>query len=241
MMSTHESMQGTGQAAARISLSKQRSHVLFVLSNARAGQDAAFLEWYRGSYSRAALDDPVVLKGAHYEQHDVDITRGRYPGFPFRYLALYELSLDGAERARGFIERVTALHAAQAAAQDPATWLYYAACEKVGRAPTMNPSMLTIAYANGIPGQEADFREWYATRHIRHAMQIPALVSGQCFERTLFQLPGTQAPPFATIAIYEQEGTPEDILASFATLPEGALYFPMLDRTRFAECTYRPV
>jgi hypothetical protein len=103
--------------------------------------------------------------------------------------------------------------------------------------------MLTIAFANGVPGQETEFREWYATRHIRHALKIPALVSGQCFERTKFQRPGTVEASFSMIAIYEQEGTPEAILDGFALLPDGALHFPMLDRSpfRFAEVVYRPV
>lgn len=101
--------------------------------------------------------------------------------------------------------------------------------------------MLTLAFANGTPGQETEFREWYATRHIRHALNIPALVSGQCFERTQFQMPGAMNACFATIAVYEQEGSPESIIASFLSLPEGTLRFPMLDRSpgRFAEWSYR--
>jgi hypothetical protein len=224
-------------------LQKQRSHVLFVLSNARAGREPAFLTWYRADCKRAALKIPTLLSARHYQQHNVDITQGRWPRPAFRYLALYEISVDGAEAARELIERVNLLHNEQPDAEAPATWLYYPVGEKVGRIPDVQPSLLTIAFANGVPGSENEFREWYVTRHIRHALSIPALVSGQCFERTQFQTPGVQGASYAMITLYEQEGTPEAIIESFASLPPGSLDFPTLDLTplRFAESVYRPL
>jgi hypothetical protein len=101
--------------------------------------------------------------------------------------------------------------------------------------------MLTLAFANGFADSEGEFREWYATRHIRHALNIPVLVSGQTFERTQFQRPGVLEAGFATIAVYEQVGPPEVILESFATLPEETFHFPSMDMSRFAEGVYRPV
>lgn len=90
-------------------------------------------------------------------------------------------------------------------------------------------------------GRTTAFLEWYATRHIRHALNILALVSGQCFERTLFQMPGALEAKFQTIAIYEQAGTPEDILESFASIPSSTFDFPALDTTRFSDWVYRPI
>lgn len=240
-MTTQESTMDSKRAAALSLLRKQRSHLLFVLSNPKARQESAFLGWYRGAFARYMLDQSNVLQGQQYEQHKSDITQGKYPRFPFHYLGLYELSVDGAPEAESMIERITASHSQQPAAEPPATWLYYPICEKVGRFAAVKPSALTLAYANGVPGQEGEFREWYATRHIRHAMNIPALVSGQCFERTLFQRPGAMQAVFAIIAVYEQEGTLEAILEAAAALPPGTLQFPMLDRSRFAECVYLPV
>jgi hypothetical protein len=43
------------------------------------------------------------------------------------------------------------------------------------------------------------------------------------------------------IAVYEQEGTPEEMLRSFESLPPGTLDFPAMDLTRFAEWVYRPL
>jgi len=230
-------------ASSLLLLKAQRSHVVFVLSNANTGQEAAFLDWYQGAYRQAILEFPEVLKVQHYERHDVDITRGQFPPLPFRYLGLYEISIDGAEEATSLIELIASLHCAQSETQLPATWIYYPTSERVGRSPTLLPSLLTLAFANGIPGQEAEFREWYATRHIRHALNISALVSGQCYERTLFQRPGALPATFSTIAVYEQEGTPESIIESFASLPESTFAFPVLDlsKSRFAEAVYRPV
>jgi hypothetical protein len=240
-MTTHESTLDGKRAVALKLLAKQRSHVLFVLSNPKVGCESSFREWYRGAYARHVREDPSVLNAQHYEQHEVDVTRGKYPRLPFHYLGVYALALDGAEQAEAVIERIAALHGQQPSAEKAATWLYYAASERVGRTPTVQPCALTIAFANGVSGQESEFREWYATRHIRHAMNIPALVSGQCFERTHFQRSGAMPATFATISVYEQEDTVEAVLAGLVALPPGTLPFPMLDVSRFTECAYIPV
>jgi hypothetical protein len=234
-------MTSDNTASALALLRKQYSHVLFVLSNAKQGHEARFLDWYRSHYRETVSVFEGVLASTQYELHEVDITQGRYPRLPFRYLGLHELSLDGAVAAEGLIERIALLHREHGAAEAPATWLYYPVSEKVGRASRPKPSMLTLAFANGLAGQEAEFREWYATRHIRHALNVPALVTGQCFQRTQYQKPGALGAEFEIIAVYEQEGTPEDILQSFASLPESIFHFPTLDTSRFAEAVYRLV
>ena len=224
-------------------LKQQRTHVLFVLSNSREGRESAFLEWYRGPYKEAVSAIPGVLRVQHYERHEVDITCGRYPPLPFRYLSVCDITFDGAAAAEPLIDRIAVLHLEQPAAHSPATWLYYPVSEKVGRSPSLLPSMLTLAFTNSVEGKEDEFREWYATRHIRHALNVPALVSGQCFERSQFQKPGARAATFSKIALYEQEGTPESIIESFTSLPPGTFDFPTIDSapTRFAEWVYHPL
>lgn len=221
-------------------LKGQRSHVLFVLSNPNneSGR-SAFIEWYRRHYRHRVLLQPGVLSAQHYEQDEADVTRGKYPRLPFRYLGIFELSLDGAEEAADIIDSIASLHREHPVAQAPATWLYYPAVEKVGRAAPIRPSMLTIAFANGVPGQEAEFREWYATRHIRHALNLPLLTSGQSFERTQFQKPGAMEVKFSIIAIYEQVGSTEALIESFNSIDRQLLRFPTMDKTRFTECSYR--
>ena len=221
-------------------LDVQRSHVLLALSNSKPGSDRDFREWYLGHFRRTVLGMKGVLSGQQYEAHEVDISGGKYPGLPYRYLGLYDLSVDGAQDANPIIEQVRTLHDRESSAQQPATWLYFPASERVGRAPVTRPSLLTIAFANAVGDREDELREWYATRHIRHALLIPALVSGQCFVRTQFQNPGSLDPDYSMIAIYEQEGTPEEMRRTFETLPPGALDFPAMDLTRLAEWVYRP-
>lgn len=222
-------------------LNRQRSHSLFVLSNPKPGQEPRFLQWYQAGYRQAASSIPGVLSVNLYVQDEIDITHGQWPPPPFRYLGIVELAVDGAEAAEPAIQKITSLHEEQAAAEAPATWLYYPVSEKVGRAPTAMLSLLTIAFANGLSGQESEFREWYATRHIRHALIIPELVSGQCFERTHFQRPGALEAKYMTIAVYEQEGSARALMKSLAVVPAGALPFPMLDTSRFGESVYRPL
>jgi hypothetical protein len=223
-------------------LTTQRSHILFVLSQPMEGRELDFQDWYVGPYRQAVLKTAGVLTARLYRQHSVDVTGGKYPRLPFRYLGIVELSLDGAYRALPHIEQIAALHRDHGLAEEPATWLYYAASEKVGRS-SDGGALLTVAFANPVPGREAEFREWYATRHIRHALNVPALVSGQCFERTQYQRPGSMAAKFSTIALYEQEGTPESMIESFATLPVGTFDFPALDLEdqRFGEWIYQSV
>ena len=222
-------------------LRDQRSHVLLILSNPKVNSDRIFRSWYLGSYQQEVLALTSVLSGQQYEPHEVDVSRGRYPGLPFRYLGLYDLSVDGARAALEVIERIRELHGRERSAAAPATWLYYPVSERVGRAPAARPSLLTLAFANAVPGQEAEFREWYVTRHIRHALNIPALVSGQCLERSELQSPGALAADYSMIAVYEQEGTAEEMMRSFNSLPPGTLDFPAMDLTRFAEWVYRPL
>jgi hypothetical protein len=233
----------TVSAPSLMLLKTQRSHVVFVLSNVDNRQESVFLDWYQGTYRQTVLSIPGVLKVQHYEKHEVDITRGQHLQLPYQYLGMYDISIDGAEGATALIESITSLHRAQPAARPPATWLYYPVSERVGRSPAVTPSLLTLAFANAVPGQEAEFREWYATRHIRHALNISALVSGQCYERTNFQRYGALPVSFNTIAVYEQEGTPQSIIESFASLPESTFAFPMLDlrQSRFSEAVYRPL
>lgn len=224
-------------------LKQQCSHRLFVLSQMQAGQREQFLSWYQGEYSKILSDHENVLTVQQFEQHEVDVTQGHFSALAMPFLGVIELSLDGAEQAAGLIERIGQLHKAEPSALDCATWLYYPVSEKVGRDPLVEQSMLTLAFANAVPGTEFEFREWYCTKHIRHALKVPALVSGQCFELTNFQDPGALTPDYTIIAVYEQEGSPEQMIESFNSLPEDALEFPALDLApgRFAEWVYRPL
>jgi hypothetical protein len=223
-------------------LKRQRSHVIFVLSAAKEGNEEIFLRWFQGHSDHAMAVMSRVLSRQHFKRHEVDITMNLYGNLPFPYLGIYEISVDGAEGAQDLIESISSLYV-QNGGEHPATWLYYPASEKVGRAPRSLPTMIAVAFANGLPGREAEFREWYATRHIRHAMNIPAFVSGQCFKRTLFQMPGSMEANYDTIALYEVEGTPESIIEANASLPKGTLDFPSLDisRPRFFEWVYVPL
>lgn len=222
-------------------LAGQRSHLLVVLSRPRVGHESEFREWYRNACTY--IKDDFVLTYRGYEQHPTDITQGRWPRLPFKYLSLYEISVDGADAASGLIDKIINLHQEESSAEPPATWLYYPSCEKVGRQSATDRTLLTVAFANGLPGQEAAFREWYCTRHIRHAVSLSALVSGQCFERTQFQRPGATEARFSTIAIYEQEGSVDSLVEELKRVPPGAFHFPMLDLegSRFSESVYTPI
>jgi hypothetical protein len=220
-------------------LTRQRSHILLVLSNVAPGEDEqAFVTWYNGVCRRAILAQPGVLSASHYVQDDVDLTGGRRPPPPFRYLAIYELSIDGAEQAEAVISAVHTLYRSCVYAAAPATWVYYPIGEQVGLS-RPGSGMITVLFANGMPGSDDEFREWCVTRHIRQALNIPVLVSGQCFERARFQRPGAADAGFHIIVLHEQIGSSEALVEAVNSLAPGAMDFPTLDPTRFGEAAYR--
>jgi hypothetical protein len=124
---------------------RQRSHILLVLSNVALGEDEpAFIDWYNGVCRRAVLARPGVLSASHYVQDDVDLTGGRRPPPPFRYLAIYELSIDRAEQAEAIISAVHTLYRSCAHAAAPATWMYYPIGEKVGLSRPGSPMIAVL-------------------------------------------------------------------------------------------------
>ncbi|BBD96784.1 hypothetical protein SAMIE_1002850 [Sphingobium amiense] len=217
---------------------RQRSHVLLVLADALPGNTAQFERWLDQSVRQAVSSRAELLCARSYVEDDVDITRGRFTRLPFRYLTIFELSVDGADQCGDAIDMIARDYIESGLATAPATWLYHPASSKVGVLDG-EASGMTVAYANACPGEEAEFREWYATRHIRHALHIPALVSGEFLERSLFQNPGAMENGFAGIALYEQSGSAQSIVDAFLSLPPETFSFPSMDKSRFSEASYR--
>lgn len=217
----------------------QRSHVLLVLGSARTGSESAFDAWYRDDFPAAVSSLPGVLGVGQYRHDVVDVTHDEFPRLPFDYLAILHLSVDGAEDADDVVSAVVAAHRDSGVAAPPAAWLYFPVSEK---AEAVDPRVagLIIAFANGIPGRENEFREWYATRHIRHALHIPALASGQLFERTQHQSAGAGHADYQVVAIYESRTTAEEFVRTAAEIEPSLLAFPALDLTRFRESSFVP-
>ena len=231
-----------------VAASKQPSHTLFVLSNALADQKGDFVKWYTQSYHQSIAQHDQVLSAQHFARHEVDIMQGRSPAPPYHYVGIYELCLDGAEQAQEIINSVTQSHQQEGSAALPATWLYFPISEKVGRSPEITDPMIALAFANGLSGRESEFREWYCTRHVRHALHIPVFASGQCLERTGFQDPGAASPDYSLICFYQWDGAPQDYFDFIESLSEedgeeltNLIAFPALDSGRFGEAVYVPI
>jgi hypothetical protein len=217
----------------------QASHILLVHQNPIEGFEEQFENWFTGQHLYDASNLHHIFSARHYRQHEIDITCGRHAPMPYSYLGLYELALDGAEESLSVIDQLTTLHQRSNTSCGAAFWIYFPIGSKVGKNCPAAP-MLTVADANPVDGPEDEFREFYSTQHIRHALNIRALVSGQCFERSQFQHPGAEEVRFKVVALYEQVDGPEAIIAAFARLPKGTLDFPALNKMygAFSECTY---
>ena len=226
----------------------QASHILITLTNPVPEGKDMFLAWYKEGHHHAVAKLDNVLTAQHFEPHEIDIMQGAYPAPDYQYLGIYELCLDGAEQAQDIISFIHEAHKQESSADTPATWLYYPISEKVGRPAQISNPMVTLAFANGIPNSDDEFREWYCTRHLRHALHIPVFVNGQCFGPTGFQNEGSMALNSSLIALYEWEGGPQDYFDYLNSVSEEVgnkltemLSFPTLDTSRFGECVYRPI
>ena len=247
-MSTDNISMNTIDGSAIEVASKQPSHTLFVLSNGVSGCEGAFLKWYKQNYHQTIAEVEYVLSAQHFERHEIDIMNGAFPPPNYQYVGIYELCLDGAEQAQELISFIRDAHQQESSADTPATWLYYPVSEKVGRPAQISNPMVTLAFANAIPNSEDEFREWYCTRHLRHALHIPVFVNGQCFGPTDFQDVGSMEPNASLIAFYEWEGGPQDYFDYLNSVSEEVgekltemLKFPTLDMARFGESVYRPI
>jgi len=222
-------------------LKDQRNLVIFVLSDAAPGKEKPFRDWFKGPFRSQIQKLPSVLRARVYEGDKVDITYGRFALPPKKFLAMIEISVGVPEESQTVLDQIASLHAGEGSATEPASWLYYPCSEKFGLERGDVPTTLTVHFANPVAGQEAEFREGFAVQLIRFAVYLPPLVSGQCFERTLFQKPGNLEPIYQTIGVYEQVGSSEDLVKSFKEPPSGLPKFDALDVTRFTESAYLPL
>lgn len=226
---------------SQILLAQQSSHSLLVFSNAKEGQEQAYLDWFTSAGLSTALENKKVLSLQHYQQHSLDLIGGAKP-IGFDYLAVYQLCLDGAEDSDHLIKEIHSAYQIQSSVSEIAIWLYYPISEKVGCQNTEDSAFISIAFANAKEGCVAELREWYSTEHIRHALIIPAFTSGQCFALTGYQQSGVKASDYQIIAVYEQNDTPENLVASLSGIDVSKLIFSSaLDTERFTEWSYRAI
>lgn len=216
----------------------QPSHILMVFGKSKVGKEKQFKNWYTSDYRARITGLDTILSVEHYRQYPLNL--GNHKPIGFDHLGIYQLSLDGAEDAQSLLKSIHQLFEEEASAENCATWIYYPVSEKVGCQPDAPSPYLTIAFANAAHGRESEFREWYSTQHLRHALALPALVSGQRFEKTEFQISGALGCGYETIAIYEQYDAPERLLASFSEVDLSKIQWSMAgDVERFTEWVYQ--
>lgn len=78
---------------------------MLVFSNAVAGQDDAFNEWYDTRHLAEVVQVPGVTSGQRFELVPAALPGGNAEAPAHRYLAVYELSDDPDTVVRAFLER----------------------------------------------------------------------------------------------------------------------------------------
>jgi len=219
---------------------RQRNFILLVLSNPAEGQGEAYKAWFTGPFRALLVAREEVLRARLYQADSVDITIGRFPALPMKHLALLDVSVDHADLAESLIDAIQGAHSKEASAKEAATWLYYPASEKYGLDRGDALTTMAVHYTNPVVGRETEFYEWFVTRMVPHAPIFAPLVSGQRFERTMFQKPGALAADYQTVGLYEQLGPSEQLIESFQKPPTGP-NFDALDVERFTETSYLPL
>lgn len=219
----------------------QPSFLLLVLGNAKKGQEADFITWFKGEFRDHMQRQARVIRARTFERDSLDITWGRFPLVPMQYLALIDIGGKGPEDAHAVITTAQEQFAKQKSAADVATWLYYPVSEKYGIDRGNIPTTVMIHYTNAVAGMEAEYSEWFNTRLIRHAAVFDPLVNGQRFERSLHQNPGAIEPTYQTVALYDQAGSSERLMEAFKNPPPDLLDMVSLDNERFSEASYLPL
>jgi hypothetical protein len=70
-----------------------------------------------------------------------------------------------------------------------------------------------VVLTKSLPGREAEFENWYDTRHIPDVLRVPGVVSARRLRVQQVTAP-TETPAWLSLAIYEIEGDePEAVLA----------------------------
>ncbi|MFT3852985.1 MAG: hypothetical protein QM733_09630 [Ilumatobacteraceae bacterium] len=215
---------------------QQRSHVLCVLATASQGNEAQFERMYLDPAFRAELGQhEAVVDVRVFKRSPVDLSGGMGQSLDFTHLTLLDLRVDGAEDAVPAIDHVAAVHGQSGVAKDPATWLFRPVTEKVGDTGAAPKPLAVFAFTNGVPGKRDEYLEFYATRHIRHALYISTFAGSQLTQKTSFQKPGRlPIDDFECLTCYDLVGTAEELPAGVAAVRD-RLAFPLLDHVRFAE------
>ena len=221
--------------------SSQPSFLLLVLGNAKEGHQGDFTAWFKGAFRDQMQREKRVIRARTFTRDGVDITWGRFPLVPMQYLALIDIGGQGPEEAHAVIASAQDHFAKQSSAAEVATWLYYPVSPKYGIDRGAIPTTVMIHYTNAVPGMEIEYNEWFNTRLLRHAAVFDPLVSGQRFERSLYQNFGALEPTYQTVALYDQAGSSERLMEAFKNPPPDLLDMVSLDNERFSEAAYLPL
>jgi hypothetical protein len=74
---------------------------------------------------------------------------------------------------------------------------------------------IDLVQTNALPGQEAEFNEWYDNVHLHDILRVPGIVTAQRFRLSPVRRGGnysTMARPFEYLALYELDGDTNDVL-----------------------------
>jgi len=74
---------------------------------------------------------------------------------------------------------------------------------------------IDLVQTNALPGQEAEFNEWYEKIHLGDILAVPGIATAQRFRPSPVKRGGnysTMPAPFQYLAIYEFTGETNDVL-----------------------------
>ncbi|MDQ4117162.1 MAG: hypothetical protein M3235_09390 [Actinomycetota bacterium] len=100
-----------------------------------------------------------------------------------------------------------------------------------------------VVLSNPTEGQDAEYNEWYTTKHLDEVVEIPGFVSAQRFRLTDAQLSGFQASSHRYLALYEIEGDVEPALeALHSRVASGEIALPgAIDAASIAPWAFTPI
>ncbi|MFE6861846.1 hypothetical protein [Nocardia sp. NPDC057668] len=72
-----------------------------------------------------------------------------------------------------------------------------------------------LVFSNAVTGRDAEFNDWYDTKHLADVTAVPGVTGGARYEIAATDIPGQPSPAHRYLAVYELDGEPETVLAEF--------------------------
>lgn len=213
--------------------------ILLTMGNAVAGQEDAYVEWFRQRHLGDVLDVPGVLRGTFYRRASLPSSPG------WDYCALYELDRPVSEVFDEIGRRVITGEIAISDTADQTSMLLLDAValgKRRGDHAAPGDFAINLVMSNPAAGQEDAYNHWYSEQHLDDVLRVPGHQAAQRYRLSAVQ--AGVVPSWAYLAIYSiSRGNLERAHSELMARAGGdeMPVAPSLDKESLFRCYYEPL